>query len=375
MSPEIQAKLVQKQSPISRQIGLLQRQCACGQHAIGGECERCREKKGILQRAAVGPAPNTVPAMVHEVLRSPGQPIDLAARAFMEPRFGHDFSQVRVHTDAMAAESARAVKAQAYSVGHRLVFDTGQYTPGTLAGKKLLAHELTHVVQQEGKPRTVKRKKKPTAPGVQPALQIVIVEIGLSRLNDIALRAIQQTITDELKGVTKTSKKSKVSAGFKVDPRNSLSAAEAKEFGETDFVVYLVRKSESAENLLDLAKRHLSVEKNQEKTLIDGIMAQMKKEGGATAKLGKRSVSFVAVDLLEREMAGPYDESERAERAHKVGVKLAALMLHELGHAMGAEHDKGLMSPNLDLTIDKPDDDLHFTKKSKGQIIQKLEDL
>jgi len=68
----------------------------------------------------------------------------------MEPRFGHDFSQVRVHTNAKVAESARAVNALAYTVGRDVVFGVGQYAPTTSAGQRLLAHELTHVVQQQG---------------------------------------------------------------------------------------------------------------------------------------------------------------------------------------------------------------------------------
>jgi hypothetical protein len=82
-------------------------------------------------------------------LRSPGQPLDADTRTFMEPRFGHDFSAVRVHNDIMAAESARAVESLAYTVGSDVVFGTGQYTPGTPHGDYLLAHELTHVIQQE----------------------------------------------------------------------------------------------------------------------------------------------------------------------------------------------------------------------------------
>jgi len=86
--------------------------------------------------------------VVQEVLRSPGRPLDLAVRAFMEPRFGHDFSRVRVHADAKAAESAREVNALAYTLGRDVVFGGGRYVPGTSAGQKLLAHELTHVIQQ-----------------------------------------------------------------------------------------------------------------------------------------------------------------------------------------------------------------------------------
>jgi M6 family metalloprotease-like protein len=70
----------------------------------------------------------------------------------MEPRFGHDFSKVRVHTDTRATESAHAVNALAYTVGPQIVFGAGHYRPGTTTGRQLLAHELTHVVQQQGQP-------------------------------------------------------------------------------------------------------------------------------------------------------------------------------------------------------------------------------
>lgn len=160
----------------------------------------------MLSRKSSLPAPAKAPAIVHEVLNSPGQALDNATRAFMEPRFGHDFSKVpvssgiqaqsnqlrigtandryereaddvadrvsqgsehdsartkgtstgfdfskvRIHTDARAAESARAVNAIAYTVGNNVVFDSGHYSPATTAGRRLLAHELTHVAQQDG---------------------------------------------------------------------------------------------------------------------------------------------------------------------------------------------------------------------------------
>lgn len=109
----------------------------------------------FLQRKARNPeiragSDSFVPPIVHEVLRSPGQPLDAATREFMEPRFGHDFSKVRVHTGPLAAESARAVQATAYAMGRNLVFNAGQYSPNVQAGRSLLAHELAHVVQQTG---------------------------------------------------------------------------------------------------------------------------------------------------------------------------------------------------------------------------------
>jgi hypothetical protein len=130
--------------------GQLQRKCACGQHTIaGGECNACgrqRLQRHATNRAEVSP----VPDVVHGVLSSPGQPLDSATRHYFEPRIGHDFSRVRVHTDAKAAESARSVDALAYTFGLNVVFGAGQFAPETSQGKRILAHELTHVVQQSG---------------------------------------------------------------------------------------------------------------------------------------------------------------------------------------------------------------------------------
>ena len=90
------------------------------------------------------------PPVVGEVLRSPGETLDAETRSLMESRFGRDFGDVRVHADELAAESARSVNALAYTVGRDIVFDAGQYAPGTDSGRRVLAHELTHVVQQDG---------------------------------------------------------------------------------------------------------------------------------------------------------------------------------------------------------------------------------
>lgn len=123
------------------------------------------EKPPVLRRRAARYAePAMVPAIVHEVLRSPGQPLDPATRSEMEPRFGRDFGPVRVHTDARAAESARSVGALAYTVGRDVVFGTGQYAPGTVAGARLLAHELTHVVQQGDGHTVLQRQVVATPP-------------------------------------------------------------------------------------------------------------------------------------------------------------------------------------------------------------------
>jgi hypothetical protein len=109
--------------------------------------------------SSVGSVPSSVPAStphfsaaarskVNSVVSSPGQPLDAATRSFVEPRFGRDFSHVRVHHDTAAARSAQAVNAHAYTAGNHIAFAPGQYAPDSNAGKRLLAHELTHTVQQ-----------------------------------------------------------------------------------------------------------------------------------------------------------------------------------------------------------------------------------
>jgi hypothetical protein len=101
---------------------ILQRKCACGGSLeLEGECAECKaQREGALQRRVANqgasPVTNAAPPIIHDVLRSPGQPLDAGTRAFMEPRFGHDFSQVRIHTGARAVESARTVNALAYTV-------------------------------------------------------------------------------------------------------------------------------------------------------------------------------------------------------------------------------------------------------------------
>jgi hypothetical protein len=103
----------------------------------------------LLQRSATNSSPvNEVPAIVHDVLRSPGQPLERNTQEFMESRFGEDFSSVRIHDNSRAAESARQVAASAFAVGSNIVFGESQYAPRSRKGQQLLAHELVHTLQQ-----------------------------------------------------------------------------------------------------------------------------------------------------------------------------------------------------------------------------------
>ncbi len=144
--------LLQSRSTAAGPAGVVQRTCSCG--GEGPEYAECKKKKhednGLQRKAATG-CKNVmhVPPVVHEALRSPGQPLDAGMRHFMELRFGYDFSDVRIHTGAKAAASAEAVHAQAYTVGRNIVFGRNGYGTGATS-RHLLAHELAHVVQQRG---------------------------------------------------------------------------------------------------------------------------------------------------------------------------------------------------------------------------------
>jgi hypothetical protein len=114
------------------------------------EEEEEEEEEIVQAKESAGQTPEVTPGVEAQVqaIRGGGDPLPASARAFFEPRFGHDFSQVRVHADGRAAAAARAVNALAYTIGHDVVFGAGQYAPDAAVGRQLLAHELTHVVQQ-----------------------------------------------------------------------------------------------------------------------------------------------------------------------------------------------------------------------------------
>jgi hypothetical protein len=152
----------------------VQRKCSCG--AGGGDHEPCEECKGKAQKKDLEGVPVSRPGdplemeadrAAEQILRMPdsqsrsgpeaggssgssGGPLPQSLREFFEPRFGRDFSGVRVHSDGRAAQMARSVQAQAYTLGQDVVFGAGRYAPHTREGLGLLAHELAHVVQQSG---------------------------------------------------------------------------------------------------------------------------------------------------------------------------------------------------------------------------------
>jgi hypothetical protein len=216
------------------QSGILQRKCACGGAAgMSGECEECSKKKrlglqtklkvnepgDIYEReadriadqvmatpahSAVSGAPpriqrfsgqsngqmDAAPASVDQALASPGRPLEPALRQDMEQRFGHDFSRVRVHLGAAAEQSVRDVNAHAYTVGHDMVFGAGRFAPRTQKGRQLLAHELTHIVQQAAcGVASLQRKEKETEGSwlnlARAAERLSMASVGLYRLDPL----------------------------------------------------------------------------------------------------------------------------------------------------------------------------------------------
>src|SRR5262249_21257828 len=261
MSESTVASVQRRTAPPRLQVlaSLLQRKCACGQHTRGGECDECRKQKdGIsggynsLQRSPSAPTnPPVAPPIVGEVLSTPGHPLASETRKFLEPRLGREFSQmritaaramayagdlainepndsfereadktadavmrdssnseteanrvasfedVRIHTDAKSTESSRAVNALAYTVGNHVVFAEGQYAPSEPRGLRLLAHELTHVMQlgrtQSASQAQVRRQAAPPAagsPAPAPAMP----------LSDAMLRQIAQRLRKAMEG-------------------------------------------------------------------------------------------------------------------------------------------------------------------------------
>ena len=131
----------------------LQRVRACSEGCPACEAAQPGQEQERWQSQRAGTSdlePSAAPPIVHEALRSPGQPLDPATRAYFDPRFGHDFSHVRVHTDAKAVKSARALNAHAYTVGYNMLFGEDQFVPATHEGRRLIAHELAHVLQFQG---------------------------------------------------------------------------------------------------------------------------------------------------------------------------------------------------------------------------------
>jgi hypothetical protein len=139
---------------------------------------------------------------VRAVLRSPGQPLDRATRAFFEPRFGHDLSSVRIHTGAEAEHSAAAVNAAAYTVGRDIVFAAGRYDPLSPDGGRLLAHEIAHVMQTSATdgPAVIRRQQPAPPASAAPSAAPAVVAPTITQADYDASVALIQTRNPTLYG-------------------------------------------------------------------------------------------------------------------------------------------------------------------------------
>lgn len=232
---------------------VVQRKCGCGNLVQGTECPECRKKKTLqlqpklrvnkpgdsyeqeadhiaeqvicprqqseqlqirpitplVQRDAEGghhaPASSRI---ADRTLSSTGQPLHPAVRAYFEPRFGRNFSQVRVHTDKKAVESAHALDALAYTVGNDIVFNTGRYAPESTLGRRLLAHELTHVVQQQGGAHQIQRDTNPgrsaPAQSVNP-FTALLAQVAPEVSKQFSVRAFKESEFEALTGIKASS--------------------------------------------------------------------------------------------------------------------------------------------------------------------------
>jgi hypothetical protein len=231
-----------KPHPLSNAVrgeALLQRKCACGKSgspSLSGECEECRKNRDSAirrgandYRAAPRSAHSEVPSIVQEVLGSPGEPLDQATRDFMAPRFGHDFSKVRVHTDARAAESARTVNALAYTVGRDIVFDGDRHQLHSPAGQRLIAHELAHTIQQE---RVVAHS--PLAEVENPSQEREADRAADAIGNSRPVPTLRQSPRQALAKQTADPSSSEVSRTFELDPQQFLKSSQGQAVREVD---------------------------------------------------------------------------------------------------------------------------------------------
>ena len=126
-----------------------------------------KRERRVQPKGVSAPTPQVTPSVAANIhaLNHGGSPLPQATQAFFEPRFGTDFSQVRVQTGSRAAETARSINARAFTVGRNIAFGPGQFAPESPAGSRLLAHELTHVVQQTGGSAPIAQSKGPDHSG------------------------------------------------------------------------------------------------------------------------------------------------------------------------------------------------------------------
>jgi hypothetical protein len=196
------------------------------EHVVSG---KSRGREPLETTRTNSESGQAIPESVNKVLATPGDSLDHATRGSMEERFGHDFSQVRVHSDQSAKQSAHDVNARAYTVGNDIVFGEQEYSPHTMSGQRLLAHELTHTIQQGGglafgsgamASSVMQRQPKPAKPKAAPPAKVAggnILYIGMNNYKpEVAkLSAVYKGSSVTVTSVTVTEEEGKTAAGGK----------------------------------------------------------------------------------------------------------------------------------------------------------------
>ena len=144
----------------------VQRKCAkCEEEKmVQRKCAECDEEEKVQRKESLSVAPHAGAEIVdgaetaQAAVASGGSPLPRDVRSYFEPRFGHDFSEVRVHTGGAAANAARAISARAYTLGSDIAFASGEFAPASTEGRRLLAHELVHVMQQDARVSEIRRQ-------------------------------------------------------------------------------------------------------------------------------------------------------------------------------------------------------------------------
>jgi hypothetical protein len=277
----------------------------------------------ILQRYPNSSEPaagELAPQSVLETIRQPGRALDAHTRADMETRFAHDFSRVRVHTDARAGESARAVSALAYTVGQHVVFRSGAYSPGTAFSRRLLAHELAHVIQQ----------RDATSGGAAP---VVAADASAEREADRAAARIGTSHgrgSQTPGGLGETVHVRQTGAGLQ-----RYEAGEHQQMGETQAeltaafpaIGHLVKKGETLEEIA--AKYGVTVDE------LKGANKALLKEWPAQKRGGRRTTGFAAGELITiPKKPNDFAQSAMADTSAKFTVN-GVVLEYGVGIAMG----------------------------------------
>lgn len=159
---------------------------------IQRKCAGCAKEDELVQKKASGTTPLVTPSINSNIqsLQGKGNPLSQSERNFYEPRLGTDFSHVRLHTDSLAANTAKSINARAFTLGNNIVFGSGEYTPHSATGKKLMAHELTHVRQQRSSLNPSQIQRWSYAEGAPPHARYTIVPVNERRRVNRAMNIV-----------------------------------------------------------------------------------------------------------------------------------------------------------------------------------------